>query len=106
MVKIYEFHWKAIDHFQQKRKGRLLSSSREELESTLLAKGYEQIRVSRNFVFSQNPKKEEISQFLSQLALLVNSAVPLKQALFLILQNCRNIRLLSGYTYRLLIWEV
>ncbi|MEG9481163.1 type II secretion system F family protein [Mannheimia sp. HC-2023] len=93
MAKIYEFHWKAVDRFQQKRKGRLLSSSREELESTLLAKGYEQIRVSRNFVFSQNPKKEEISQFLSQLALLVNSAVPLKQALFLILQNCRNIRL-------------
>lgn len=93
MAKIYEFHWKAVDRFQQKRKGRLLSSSREELESTLLAKGYEQIRVSRNFVFSQNPKKEEISQFLSQLALLVNSAVPLKQAIFLILQNCRNIRL-------------
>ncbi|MEG9475851.1 type II secretion system F family protein [Mannheimia indoligenes] len=93
MAKIYEFHWKAVDRFQQKRKGRLLSSSREELESTLLAKGYEQIRVSRNFVFSQNPKKEEISQFLSQLALLVNSAVPLKQALFLISQNCRNIRL-------------
>ncbi|MEG9488577.1 type II secretion system F family protein [Mannheimia indoligenes] len=93
MAKIYEFHWKAVDRFQQKRKGRLLSSSREELESTLLAKGYEQIRVSRNFVFLQNPKKEEISQFLSQLALLVNSAVPLKQAVFLILQNCRNIRL-------------
>ncbi|AHG73596.1 Fimbrial biogenesis protein [Mannheimia sp. USDA-ARS-USMARC-1261] len=93
MAKIYEFHWKAVDRFQQKRKGRLLSSSREELESTLLAKGYEQIRVSRNFVFSQNPKKEEISQFLSQLALLVNSAVPLKQALVMILQNCRNIKL-------------
>lgn len=93
MAKIYEFHWKAVDRFQQKRKGRLLSSSREELESTLLAKGYEQIRVSRNFVFSQNPKKEEISQFLSQLALLVNSAVPLKQALVMILQNCRSIKL-------------
>ncbi|MFA9487860.1 MULTISPECIES: type II secretion system F family protein [unclassified Mannheimia] len=93
MAKIYEFHWKAEDRFQQKRKGKLLSSSREELENTLLAKGYQQIRVSRNFVFSQNPKKEEISQFLSQLALLVNSAVPLKQALAMILQNCRNIRL-------------
>lgn len=93
MAKIYEFHWKAVDRFQQKRKGRVLASNREELESSLLAKGYEQIRVSRNFVFSQNPKKEEISQFLSQLALLVNSTVPLKQALFMILQNCRNIKL-------------
>lgn len=63
MAKIYEFHWKAVDRFQQKRKGRLLSSSREELESTLLAKGYEQIRVSRNFVFSQNPKKRKSANF-------------------------------------------
>ncbi|AHG77451.1 type II secretion system F family protein [Mannheimia varigena] len=93
MAKIYEFHWKAVDRFQQKRKGRLLSSNREELENRLLTKGYQQIRISRNFVFSQNPKREEISQFLAQLALLVNSAVPLKQALVMILQNCRNIKL-------------
>ncbi|AHG75327.1 Fimbrial biogenesis protein [Mannheimia varigena USDA-ARS-USMARC-1296] len=93
MAKIYEFHWKAVDRFQQKRKGRLLSSNREELENRLLTKGYQQIRISRNFVFSQNPKREEISQFLAQLALLVNSAVPLKQALVMILQNCRNIEL-------------
>lgn len=93
MAKIYEFHWKAVDRFQQKRKGRLLSSNREELENRLLTKGYQQIRISRNFVFSQNPKREEISQFLAQLALLVNSAVPLKQALVMILQNCRDIKL-------------
>ncbi|TLU76023.1 type II secretion system F family protein [Mannheimia varigena] len=93
MAKIYEFHWKAVDRFQQKRKGRLLSSNREELENRLLTKGYQQIRISRNFVFSQNPKREEISQFLAELALLVNSAVPLKQALVMILQNCRNIKL-------------
>lgn len=93
MVKIYEYHWKALDRFQQKRKGKQLARSREEFERSLLAKGYQQIKVSRNFVLPQNPKTDEINQFLSQLALLVNSTIPLKQALSMILQNCRNIKL-------------
>lgn len=99
MFNIYEYHWKACDRFQQKRKGKQLSASREELERSLMAKGYQQIRISRNFVFPQNPKKEEINQCLAQLALLINSAIPLKQALAMMLQNCRNIKLyqwLSG----------
>ncbi|QIM66800.1 fimbrial protein [Mannheimia granulomatis] len=93
MLKIYEYHWKAVDRFQQKRYGKQLADSRIALENYLIAKGYHQIRISRNFVLSQNPKKEDVSQFLSQLALLVNSAIPLKQALSMILQNCHNIRL-------------
>lgn len=93
MVKIYEYHWQALDRFQQKRKGKQLAKSREEFEHSLLAKGYQQIKISRNFVLPQNPKTDEINQFLSQLALLVNSAIPLKQALSMILQNCRNIKL-------------
>lgn len=93
MVKIYEYHWQALDRFQQKRKGKQLAKSREEFEHSLLAKGYQQIKISRNFVLPQNPKTDEINQFLSQLALLVNSAIPLKQSLSMILQNCRNIKL-------------
>lgn len=93
MVNIYEYHWQALDRFQQKRKGKQLAKSREEFERSLLAKGYQQIKVSRNFVLPQNPKTDEINQFLSQLALLVNSTIPLKQALSMILQNCRNIKL-------------
>lgn len=93
MVKIYEYHWQALDCFQQKRKGKQLAKSREEFEHSLLAKGYQQIKISRNFVLPQNPKTDEINQFLSQLALLVNSAIPLKQSLSMILQNCRNIKL-------------
>ncbi|MDD0823061.1 type II secretion system F family protein [Mannheimia sp. AT1] len=93
MVKIYEYHWQALDRFQQKRKGKQLAKSREEFEHSLLAKGYQQIKISRNFVLPQNPKTDEINQFLSQFALLVNSAIPLKQAFSMILQNCRNIKL-------------
>ncbi|QHB17624.1 type II secretion system F family protein [Mannheimia pernigra] len=105
MAKIYEYHWKAVDRFQQKRKGSRLSSSREELESMLLMKGYEQIRIHRNFVLSQNPKREQISQFISQLALLVNSAISLKQALSMILQNCRNIKMYQWLSELILLIE-
>ncbi|QLB40494.1 type II secretion system F family protein [Mannheimia pernigra] len=105
MAKIYEYHWKAVDRFQQKRKGSRLSSSREELESMLLMKGYEQIRINRNFVLSQNPKREQISQFISQLALLVNSAISLKQALSMILQNCRNIKMYQWLSELILLIE-
>lgn len=93
MVKVYEYYWKANDLFQQKRKGRQLSQSREMLENELIAKGYQQIRISRNFAFAQNPRKEEISRFLSQLALLLHSSIPLKQALGMILKNCLNIKM-------------
>ncbi|HDV7283439.1 type II secretion system F family protein [Mannheimia glucosida] len=93
MTKIYEFHWKALSRFGQKQRGKRLATNREMLENLLLAQGYQHIRISRNFVLSANPKKEEVNSLLSQLALLVNSAIPLKQALSMLLQNCRNIRL-------------
>lgn len=93
MTKIYEFHWQAQSRFGQKQRGKRLATNREMLENLLLAQGYQHIRISRNFVLSANPKKEEVNSLLSQLALLVNSAIPLKQALSMLLQNCRNIRL-------------
>ncbi|HGO5814814.1 TPA: type II secretion system F family protein [Mannheimia haemolytica] len=93
MTKIYEFHWKALSRFGQKQRGKRLAMNREMLENLLLAQGYQHIRISRNFVLSANPKKEEVNSLLSQLALLVNSTIPLKQALSMLLHNCRNIRL-------------
>lgn len=93
MANIYEYHWKALDRFQRKRRGKQLASSREALGQLLRSKGYQHIKMSRNFVLPQHPSIEDINQFLSQLALLVNSAIPLKQALTMIVQNCRNIRL-------------
>ncbi|HDL6201880.1 type II secretion system F family protein [Mannheimia haemolytica] len=93
MTKIYEFHWQAQSRFGQKQRGKRLATNRDMLENLLLAQGYQHIRISRNFVLSANPKKEEVNSLLSQLALLVNSAMPLKQALSMLLQNCRNIRL-------------
>ncbi len=93
MFKVYEFHWKAINRFQQKQKGKLLARNQDELEQRLIKKGFQQIKISRNFILSKNPKSEEVTQLISQLALLINAKLPLKQALSIILENTQNIKL-------------
>lgn len=93
MFKVYEFHWKAVNRFQQKQKGKLLAQNQEELEQRLIKKGFQQIKISRNFIFPKNPKSEEVTQLISQLTLLINAKLPLKQALSLILENTQNIKL-------------
>ena len=93
MFKVYEFHWKAINRFQQKQKGKLLARNQDELEQRLIKKGFQQIKISRNFILPKNPKSEEVTQLISQLALLINAKLPLKQALSIILENTQNIKL-------------
>lgn len=93
MFKVYEFHWKAMNRFQQKQKGKLLARNQTELEQRLIKKGFQQIKISRNFILPKNPKSEEVTQLISQLALLINAKLPLKQALSLILENTQNIKL-------------
>ena len=93
MFKVYEFHWKAINRFQQKQKGKLLARNQDELEQRLIKKCFQQIKISRNFILPKNPKSEEVTQLISQLALLINAKLPLKQALSIILENTQNIKL-------------
>ncbi|EFM96570.1 type II secretion system F family protein [Actinobacillus pleuropneumoniae] len=93
MLKVYEFHWKAKNRFQQLQKGKALACHRTELERRLLAKGYSQIRIQRNFRFVTQASSESITQVIKQLALLLNAAVPLKQALNMLLENTYHIRI-------------
>ena len=93
MFKVYEFHWKAVNRFQQKQKGKLLARNQEELEQRLIKKGFQQIKINRNFIFPKNPQSEEVTQLISQLSLLINAKLPLKQALSIILENTQNIKL-------------
>ncbi|MDE8033641.1 type II secretion system F family protein [Actinobacillus equuli subsp. equuli] len=93
MVSIFEFHWKAKNRFQQKQSGILLAQNHAEAEQKLLAKGYQDIRIQRNFAFARQPKADEITQFIAQLALLINASIPFKQALMMQQENCTNIKL-------------
>ncbi|WP_018651843.1 type II secretion system F family protein [Actinobacillus capsulatus] len=93
MVSIFEFHWKAKNRFQQKQSGILLAQNHAEAEQKLLAKGYQDIHIQRNFTFARHPKADEITQFITQLALLINASIPFKQALMMQQENCTNIKL-------------
>lgn len=93
MFKVYEYQWSAINRFEQKQKGKRLAKNQEELENLLLKKGYHHIKISRNFAFAKSPQSEEITQILSQLAMLVKAKIPLKSALAMILENCTQIKI-------------
>lgn len=90
MNNIYKFQWKGRNRFGQKQTGRQLAESREVLEKRLQQKGYSQLRISRHFALPTAPKKEEINQFMQQLALLIQAKIPLKQSLVMLLETCQN----------------
>lgn len=109
-MKINEYLWKAQTHLGQKQQGKLLASSHTEAEQILQKKGLNPLKIQRNFTLPIKPKKEEITALLSQIALLLNAALPLKQCLHLAQENCLNIPLyqwlqqlnqllLSGYRF-------
>lgn len=45
MFKVYEFHWKAVNRFQQKQKGKLLAQNQEELEQRLIKKDFSKLKL-------------------------------------------------------------
>ncbi|MDO4697846.1 MAG: type II secretion system F family protein [Pasteurellaceae bacterium] len=90
---IAEFYWKATNRFGQKLTGKNLAANREQLEKQLRQKGYEQIKISRNFVLPTSPKSEEITQLLNQISLLLTAHIPLKTSLAMVQQSCQQIRL-------------
>lgn len=93
MFNVYEFHWKARDRFQRLQRGKTLAENRSVLENRLLQQGFSQIRISRNFVLPRSPNTEVVTQFLTQLSLLLKSHIPLKNALNMLLENCTQISL-------------
>lgn len=93
MNKIYEFHWKGCSRFGERLQGIQLAEKREQVEQRLLAKGIEPLSVRRNFRLTSRPKNEVFTQILYQLLLLLNATIPLKQSLFILLENSQNIML-------------
>lgn len=92
MSSIYEFTWTARNRFGQKQRGRQLSTTRNQLENKLIRQGFQQIKISRNFILPTSPKQEEITQLVNQLGLLINAGLPLKQSLNILLDSTLNIK--------------
>ena len=87
------YRWKAKNRLNQTQKGMLVAEDEIQAKQALFKRGLHQIQLHQNWPLSTKPKNAEICDLLQQLATLLNAAVPLKNALHILLQNCTNISL-------------
>ena len=93
MTKLKLFRWRAINRLQQKQKGLIVAESDAKARQQLMVRGLQSITLQQNWQLSNKPKNTEVCALLSQLATLLQAAVPLKHSLQILLQNCTNIAL-------------
>ncbi|MGC7589624.1 type II secretion system F family protein [Bisgaard Taxon 46] len=93
MAKLKMYHWKAKNRSQQKQQGMLVAENEIMAQQMLFERGFVQITLQQNWQFSTQPKQAELCDLLTQLATLLQSALPLKEALQVLLQNTTNIQL-------------
>lgn len=93
MAKLKLFQWHGRDRFGQKQKGLIVAESEMVAQQQLISRGFQSLKLQQNWQFNSLPKNAEICALLSQLATLLQSAVPLKNSLHILLQNCTNLAL-------------
>ena len=93
MAKQKLFYFQAYDQRQQWQKGSLVAQSKQAAQFLLIAKGFNHIRLQQDWQLNQKPKNAEISALLNQLATLLSSAIPLKNALHILQDNCTQLGL-------------
>ncbi|MCW9710102.1 type II secretion system F family protein [Avibacterium sp. 21-586] len=87
------FNWQASNFLQQKQQGMIVAENIEMARQALFQRKLQNIKLQRNWQFTRKPKANEWNELINQLALLLKSAVPIKQSLQLLLQNCTVISL-------------
>ncbi len=95
MRKLKLFKWRGINRLQQKQKGTIVAESAVIAQQQLMSRGLQHIKLQQNWQLNSNPKNAEVCALLSQLATLLQAAVPLKNSLQILLQHCTNIALNS-----------
>ena len=93
MSKLKLFRWRGINRFQQKQTGLIVAENALMAQQQLFAQGLQSLKLQQNWQLSSKPKNAEICALLSQLATLLQSAVPLKNSLQILLNNCVNLNL-------------
>ena len=95
MRKLKLFNWRGINRLQQKQKGTIVAESAVIAQQQLMSRGLQHIKLQQNWQLNSKPKNAEVCSLLSQLATLLQAAVPLKNSLQILLQHCTNIALNS-----------
>ena len=93
MRKLKLFKWCGINRLQQKQKGTIVAESAVMAQQQLMSRGLQHIKLQQNWQLNSKPKNAEVCALLSQLATLLQAAVPLKNSLQILLQHCTNIAL-------------
>lgn len=73
-----EFRWRALNALQRQQSGILLADNSEQAEALLLARGLQQIKLQRNWRLPSSVGNVEISEFMQQMAILLQASLPLK----------------------------
>ena len=92
-MKLKMYRWKGHNRLQQKQQGVIIAETEIQARQELFARGLQNLKLQQNWQFSYRPKNAEICDILMQLATLLQSAVPLKNSLHILLQNSTNIPL-------------
>ena len=95
MRKLKLFNWHGVNRLQQKQKGTIVAESAVIAQQQLMSRGLQHIKLQQNWQLNSKPKNTEVCALLSQLATLLQAAVPLKNSLQILLQHCTNIALNS-----------
>nr|WP_311462451.1 type II secretion system F family protein [uncultured Aggregatibacter sp.] len=93
MRKLKLFKWRGINRLQKKQKGTIVAESAVIAQQQLMSRGLQHIKLQQNWQLNSKPKNAEVCALLSQLATLLQAAVPLKNSLQILLQHCTNIAL-------------
>ncbi|MCK3658437.1 type II secretion system protein F [Pasteurellaceae bacterium Pebbles2] len=104
MTQLKMFRWKGVNRLNQSQKGILIAENEQQARQILLQRGWQKLKLQQNWQLSTKPTQAEICDALLQLAVLLKSAVPLKNSLVILLQNCTNIQL--NQWIRILIHEI
>ena len=87
------FYYQASNALKQKQKGAIIADNKQQAQFQLMNRGLTNIKLQQNWQLSTKPKKSDISDLLNQLATLLQSAIPLKNSLQILQQNCTQIAL-------------
>ncbi|MGC6342616.1 type II secretion system F family protein [Bisgaard Taxon 45] len=93
MKKLKMFRWKGINRLQQVQKGIIIAENKAIARQSLLLKGFHRLHLQQNWQLSTTPQYVDICELFTQLAMLLQAAIPLKESLDLLQQNCMNIEL-------------
>ena len=74
-------------------KGSLVAQSKQAAQFLLIAKVFSHIRLQQDWQLNQKPKMQKLVRFLNQLATLLSSVIPLKNALHILQDNCTQLGL-------------